>query len=267
MNDVTRRGWRKIGFAILLLAGFCLPRAAKAATEETFPMLQIGTRMYTNVTITTKAKNYIFLMHSTGMLNVKVSELPTELLHQLGYKTPEEIQIEKRNQPTLANAVAKLPGVGLSGVKSIGDTVLKSVPDANGKAAYVRTHLALFAVIGAAFHMFFSFCGMMICQKTGNKPGILVWIPVLQLFPLLKAAGMSYGWFLAFLVPVVNIFALIVWAFKVTEARRLASWIAVLVLLPGINILGLLCLAFAEGAPEPKKAAYTAPQLMTLETA
>src|SRR5258707_5348163 len=61
------------------------PRTALAANEETFDMLQIGTRTYKNVTITTKAKNYVFILHSTGMTNVKVTDLPPDLREKLGY--------------------------------------------------------------------------------------------------------------------------------------------------------------------------------------
>src|ERR1051325_5010067 len=58
--------------------------------EETFPVLTIGTQTYTNVTVTTKAKNYVMLMHSTGLANIKVSELTPALRDKLGYGPPPE---------------------------------------------------------------------------------------------------------------------------------------------------------------------------------
>jgi len=41
--------------------------------------------------VTTKAKNYIFIMHSDGMTNFKITELPPELRSKLGYSdVPKE---------------------------------------------------------------------------------------------------------------------------------------------------------------------------------
>src|SRR2546422_9395192 len=77
-----------------LLPLMCLlmrPVSSTAAAEETFAVLQIGTRTYRNVTVTTKAKNYIFIMHSDGMTNFKITELPPELRSKLGYSdVPKE---------------------------------------------------------------------------------------------------------------------------------------------------------------------------------
>ena len=72
-----------LGLAALLMR----PLGVVGATEETFDVLQIGTRTYTNVTVTTKAKNYIFILHAAGMASIKVSELPPDLQEKLGYGT------------------------------------------------------------------------------------------------------------------------------------------------------------------------------------
>mgnify|MGYP001441041608 CR=1 FL=1 len=58
------------------------------AAEQTFGVLQIGTRTYTNVTVTTKAKNYVFIVHAGGMVNLKVADLPPDVQQQLGYAAP-----------------------------------------------------------------------------------------------------------------------------------------------------------------------------------
>ena len=70
--------WLGVGIVSLL------PQTA-SATEETFDTLQVGTHVFTNVTVTTKAKNYIFIHHSTGMENIKVADLPDEIRDQLSY--------------------------------------------------------------------------------------------------------------------------------------------------------------------------------------
>ena len=62
-----------------------LPGTATAAEEDRFEVLQIGTRTYTNVTVTTKAKSYIFIVHKGGMTSIKTAELSLALRQQLGY--------------------------------------------------------------------------------------------------------------------------------------------------------------------------------------
>ena len=64
---------------MILLAG------TVRAAEDKFDVLQIGTQTYSNVTVTTKAKSYIFLIHAAGMTSIKVSQLPPDLQEKLGY--------------------------------------------------------------------------------------------------------------------------------------------------------------------------------------
>src|SRR5258706_3110133 len=95
---------------LLLVALFTASSGVALASEDTFPTLQIGTRVYTNATITTKAKTYVFLMHSTGMETIKVQDLPREVQQQLGYLPPDV--------PQKAGEVAArgLTGAGAQGV-------------------------------------------------------------------------------------------------------------------------------------------------------
>jgi hypothetical protein len=102
MNKTTR--FQAISRAALgLFTGMALFGSVKAQTagvEETFPVLTIGTQTYTNVTVTTKAKNYVMLMHSTGLANIKVSELTPELRDKLGYGPPPEPKLSKSAEVT-----------------------------------------------------------------------------------------------------------------------------------------------------------------------
>ena len=49
--------------------------------------------------------------------------------------------------------------------------------------------------------LFVSICLNLIIQKTGRKPGCLVWIPILQLIPAMETARMGMLWLLLFLIP------------------------------------------------------------------
>jgi len=57
---------------------------------------KLGHHTYRNVTVTTKSKNYIFIMHSTGMENIKLAEVPPDIRTKLGYSAVLEAEPGKR---------------------------------------------------------------------------------------------------------------------------------------------------------------------------
>jgi hypothetical protein len=118
------------------------------------------------------------------------------------------------------------------------------------------------------FYLFWCYCCARICEKAGHPGGFLVWLPVLQLFPLLRAAGMSGWWFLAFCLPLLNLVGHILWSIRICKARGKGVLCTVFLLLPVTSFLAFLYLAFSGGARFP---ARTAPkpkvQMMTLEAA
>ena len=66
---------------------------------------------------------------------------------------------------------------------------------------------------------------------------------------MLRAAGMSGWWFLAYFVPLLNLVPLILWPLKIAKARGKSVWVGVLLLLPVINLFAFLYLAFSNGRP------------------
>src|SRR2546429_8171472 len=102
MNGFSTEPRRAIyRLSLLLFVGFCLFAGhVFAAQDDSFSLLQIGTTTYTNVTVTTKAKKYIFITHSTGMANILVADLPPDVKQSLGY-----VEIEKK-QDAKAKAVS-----------------------------------------------------------------------------------------------------------------------------------------------------------------
>src|SRR5512137_1243712 len=82
---------------LLALAGWLLlPLKTLGATEETLEVLRTKTTVYTNVTVTTKATNYVFIVHSTGIASVKVSDLTLEAKQELGY-APKTTELASTN--------------------------------------------------------------------------------------------------------------------------------------------------------------------------
>lgn len=238
------------------------PLGVVAAAAETFDVLQIGTRTYTNVTVTTKATNYIFIVHKAGMVSLKVADLPPGVRQQLGYAGAP---VSKAATNAAAVWVKKgIARMDVPQIKHLRNNLEENFgwPAAAGLSAmHLASPKLIFVALGVSLllYLFYGYCLMLICRKTGNPPGALVWLPVLQLFPMLRAAGMSGWWFLAYLVPGLNLVAQVVWSVKIAKARRKSVWIGILLLLPVTNLFAFLYLAFSESAsgeedegPEPK---------------
>jgi hypothetical protein len=237
---------------LMLAAIVTAPWPALAASEESFDVLQIGTHTYRNVTVTTKSKNYVFLLHSTGMTNIKVADLPPDVLTKLGYEDPTVPKVQTNAAKVWAQQT--LSKLEVPAIKGIEEQIKTHVTADEIRArlpvqiqAITRNILLVAAGTFLAIYLFYCFCCMLICKKTGNEPGLLVWLPILKLFPLLKAAGMSGWWFLAYLVPGLNVIAQVIWSFKIADARGKTAVIGVCLVLP--VIISPILSAFAASQP------------------
>src|ERR1041385_6081575 len=158
-------------------------------------------------------------MHSTGMTNIKVKDLSPELRVKLGYPLVLEPETPKRDKAPLSTwTKSTMSKMGM-------DRAWRAYAPRGLATIDLTPNLvtALYCCAGL-FYVLLCYCGMLICEKTGHPPGPLVWIPVLQLIPLLRAAGMSPAWLLAFLVPFLNIIAQIVWSMNIARARGTSAW-------------------------------------------
>jgi hypothetical protein len=263
MNGYSAPHYAAGGLIGWVLAAWLIPFLGMAgAVDERFDLLQIGTRTYTNVTVTTKAKDYIFLLHTGGMTSIKTAELPLAIKERLGYAVPKPA-----TNTAAVWAKRELAKISLLPSKQL-------VPKPVGKpywrlsAMNLLSSKAVFVVLGIALliYLLHCYCCILICRKTGNPPGVLVWLPVLQLFPLLRAAGMSGWWFLAYCVPLLNIVAQILLCLNIVKARGHGAWVGALLLLPIINLFAFLYLALSGSAPAEEEA-EPEPKIMTLEAA
>ena len=78
------------------------------------------------------------------------------------------------------------------------------------------------------FWFLFSACLRTICKKAGKEPGFLIWLPLLQIFPMLSAAGMSPLWILGCPLGITQI----VWCFMIAKARGKGAFTGLCLLLP-----------------------------------
>ena len=111
--------------------------------------------------------------------------------------------------------------------------------------ASIVAMLVVFA-IALAIYLFTCYCCKRICEKCGKDPGILIWIPIVQLVPLLEIAGMAVWMIILFFIPFVNIvIGIMMWA-KVCQARGKSPWLVLMMFIPIVNIAFIPYLAFSE---------------------
>jgi hypothetical protein len=291
-----------------LAALWIRPVNAGPMVEDTFAVLKTRTGTYTNVTVTTKTKDWIFILHSAGMVNIKIQDLPLDAQQKLGYAAipapppPEPVKatnnISKDHspaKPTVPNVTAHTGTTSphkksvLARIKDlINDRWQKLRTYQRAETPRIPANRAVFFVflgISVLFYLFFCNCCRLICRKANVTPGILAWLPGLQLLPLLSAAKMSLLWFLVFLAPGLAIFlakflpafsiflipvclfvqfiAQIIWSVNIVRARGKSMWVALFLILPFTNLFAFLYLAFSSDTPIEVK---SAPDIMVLGT-
>lgn len=263
--NLRHLGWFWLVNVALLLSFAQIARGG----EQSFDELQIGTQTYKNVTVTTKSKNYIFILHSAGMTNIRVVDLPEEVRARLGYVDTTEKP--KTNTPAVwAKAtLSKLQTPQLKGVEQkLASTWNEQLSLALSKLPPITpTFIATVSGIALALFFFFSYCCMLICQKAGYNPGLLIFVPLFQALPLFRAAQMSRWWFLPLMIPGINLIPHLVWLVKIVRARHKSGWLAVWLVFPVTSFLAFLYLAFSSGRPPEPKRPQRRVEIMTLETA
>lgn len=265
-------GWRGALLGLLMPIAVGLP-LAHVRGEETFDVLQIGTQVYKNVTVTTKAKSYVFIHHSNGITNIKLAELPADVQVKLGYPDPTAPKVQTNAAAVWAkNTLQKLPVQQIKAVEQQMTSKL-SAREWQQRLPFpvppvTRNLIIAVAAILLGLYLFHCYCCKLICKKAGTEPGVLVWIPVLQLLPMLQAARMSRWWFLAYFCPVLNIVAQVLWSFKIADARNKSAVIGVFLLLPVLSLFAFLFLAFSDNLPNSGgQGRRHSVEIMTLEAA
>jgi len=248
-----------------ILAGLTLLAAQPLAAQETMATLQIGSQTYSNVTIESRTPSHVYIKHANGYATIRVKGLEPDVQQQLGY------EVAPPKQPLLSRTMLsqklKIDPEARAAEEKLVQEVQERIRTLDPN---LRTGILAGAVVG---YLFFCFCCMLICKKTSNEPGILVWLPVLQVFPLLRAAGMSGWWFFLFLLgplgmapllgwqpgmsewwfllvllPGLNAIAGIVWSVRICQTRGKSGWLGLLLLLPVTNLFVFLYLAFSDGS-------------------
>ena len=238
------RGLDRIGTARIILALFylaCVPSRAAVDDDQVIPLLKTTISTYTNVTITSRTAKELCIIHAGGVGNILLVDLDPEAQQLVGYTPPVPV----------GEAFRALANEGMSTIMKWAPFDLEAIEgETSGSDLTTTVELSPVAVVllvglFLVVYLFTCYCLMLICAKAGHDPGLMIWVPLLQVFPMLRAAGMSGWWVLGMLVPVLNLVVTILWSFNIVSARGKSMVWAVLLILPFTNLIAFLYLAFS----------------------
>src|ERR1044072_5373646 len=116
--------------------------------------------------------------------------------------------------------------------------------------------IGVMLVLGLLFYLYFSITLMIIARKSHTPNAGLAWIPLLNLLLMCQIARRSGAFILLMLIPLVNIFALVIIWMAIAEVRGKPSWTGAMILIPG---LGLLVPAYLASGESKNPQSPTAP--------
>jgi len=258
---VTPSVWKCIyaGLALAFLSVCSSPGA------DVVPFLEVGTHVYSNVTITTKSATHVFIQHSRGFAGLKLNELDHAAMVKLGLEAPDPPKDQQSAKPPvkIENPFSKVENP-LSKFENpfARPEFQPKITQRDGKV-YVEIYHQTFEmdmhfVKGVLWTLFclwvlFCYCTMLICKKSGIKAGLACWIPIVQYARLLRAAQMS-GWWILLCILFAPIAAIIfvVWSIKICQVRGKGFFAILFLLLPVTSPLAFLYLALSSDGTEEK---------------
>jgi hypothetical protein len=240
---------------------------AASLVNATFETLTIGGHTLHRATVFERTADMVYLKHDGGLLGTRVAELDGTTRRLLGYDVPADAIVADRSARFGRGnweAQAEEMTAAMGGWANLGPAMEEVWGVGLG-----RWVLSMMIVVGLVVHLVISGLLRMICHKAGSAPGLMIWLPVLQVFPLLKAAGMSRRW--PFAIVILSLLGIllagssfelallislcssllglglgIAWSIKICLARGKSPIWAVALLLPGLNFVGLVYLAASE---------------------
>lgn len=97
-----------------------------------------------------------------------------------------------------------------------------------------------------AFYAYFAMAIQTMAKKTNTPNGWMAWIPLLNVYLLLKVGGKPGWWLILFLVPLVNIVLMVMTWMSIAERLKKPNWLGILMLVPFVNMVIPGYLAFSS---------------------
>ena len=166
------------------------------------PSISIGGNSYSNVTVREVTDTTVTIAHSRGMASMNQLKLTQRDLEDLGLvekAPPPQPKPQRRLFAPPAEGELQAPPAQLPSLEEIVATAGKFTSmDSEGVQKLVAAvpSLPLRSLLAAAGAYFFlCVCFVLICSEAGKPAPLMVWVPILQMFPLYRAARMSPVWF------------------------------------------------------------------------
>jgi hypothetical protein len=226
-------------------------QSTQASGEVVVAQLKTVTADFTNVRIFNRTSTHLSFAHENGTAVIKLTDIDADSLAAI-----ERAQAGLPEPVPATGELAAVEGLVVTNpVTPKGDLRVAAFSKAFADQLNARTSALgitrqmIWGVLAGMvlLYLFYCYCCSLICDKAGVPGGLLVWIPVFQIIPLFRAAGMSGWWFLAMFVPVLNLIGQVLWCVKIAQARNKGFVTAVFLILPVTNILAFLYLAFSNG--------------------
>lgn len=245
--------------------------APKAALK--FDAFKVGSKVYSNVTVISRTSSDVFVRHQSGISNFKVDELSNDLLEKLGYLDAKEAEkaAQAQSGPKLQEVVSRTLDVAQNNEALVGfaNKLKAQIRGEGGGPAAAETGenpstleilqnlkaqlpqsamaaLSVFLVSLPLLYFFFCYTARLVCKKAGSEPGFLIWVPLLSLVPLLKAARMP-GWLaVLWFIPFVNLVVTIFWCIRIAKARGKGVGTTLALLFPVTSPAAWLYLAYSK---------------------
>ena len=101
-------------------------------------------------------------------------------------------------------------------------------------------------LVGILVYLFLSYGLYAIAKKTNTNRGWFAFIPILNLYLILKIAKRPGWWLIFFLIPFLNIIIWVVAFMDIAKVVNKPDWLGILMVIPFLNIIVLFYLAFSE---------------------
>jgi len=87
---------------------------------------------------------------------------------------------------------------------------------------------------------------MVIAQRTNVDTPWLAWVPIVNIYTLLMAAGRPAWWLILFLIPIINLIVIVVTWMDIAGRLGKKKWIGILIIIPVIQLIVPGYLAFSD---------------------
>ena len=113
-----------------------------------------------------------------------------------------------------------------------------------GLAAMFAGLVVVGLIVALVLYIYMALALMTIAKKTNTEPAWLAWIPIANVWLMIKIAGLQWWWIFLLLLPIVPVIGAIamyaaviyIW-WRIAEARKFPGWFALLMLIPLVNLV------------------------------